>query len=437
MTSPDSWQHLCQAIRRANPCRRSGHLLQVSGSVLMASLPGARVGERVRVGSAELPADIIGFNRHQAVLLPAGDCSQLASGDTVAARGETFALRFSENLTGRVIDARGRPLDGRGGLGPTVSVSVDFDPPHPLHRSPVEQVLETRIKSIDCLATIGRGQRLGLFAEPGVGKSTLLAQLARNCQADVVVLALVGERGREVREFIERDLGPRGRQRTVVVCATSDRPAAERSRAVPVATAIAAAFRRRGLAVLLLVDSLTRHARACREIALAAGEIPGQRGFPPSVIDGLSRLLERAGNDERGSVTAIYTVLTEGAAEDDPLAEEIRSLLDGHLVLSRGLAQAGVFPALDPGRSLSRLMSGLADDAQRNLARRARLVWSAYRQNHEALEFGLYQRGGDAQLDRLLDTYPRLLDWMRQAPDQGCSRAQALHTLAGVLGELP
>lgn len=437
MSSADNLAQLRRAIRLANPCRREGRLLQVSGSVLMASLPGARVGERVRVGSGELSADVIGFNRNQAVLLPAGNCGRLACGDRVSAWGETFSLRFSEELTGRVIDARGQPIDGRGGFGPTVSVNVDFDPPHPLRRLPVEQVLETRLKSIDCLSTIGRGQRLGLFAEPGLGKSTLLAQLARNCQADVVVLALVGERGREVREFIERDLGERGRRRTVVICATSDRPAAERSRAVPVATAIAAAFRRRGQAVLLLVDSLTRHARACREIALAAGEIPGRRGYPPSVMDGLSRLLERAGNDDRGSVTAIYTVLTEGAAEEDPLAEEIRSLLDGHLVLSRELAEAGVFPALDPGRSLSRLMPGLVDSEHLELARQARQVWSAYQQNHQALEFGLYQRGGDKQLDRLLDSYPPLLEWLRQTPEQDFSRPQALDTLRAVLDGLP
>ncbi len=390
--------------------------MRVSGSVLMATLPGARIGERVVIGG-NCTADVVGFAGEHAVLLPSGKIRNLRSGSTVVASGRNSTVAFGKALLGRVIDAQGRPLDGRPLSGNLHQVEIERPAPHPLERKPITEILETGVRAVDAFTTVGKGQRLGLFAQPGVGKSTLLGHICRGAKADVVVCALVGERGRELREFIERDIGPEGLERAVVVCATSDRPASERARAVPVATAIACEFRRRGRSVLLLVDSLTRHARACREIALAAGEPPGRRGFPASVFDGLAALLERAGNDSAGTMSAIYTVLTDGRPEDDPLAEEARSLLDGHIVLSRQLAERGVFPAIDIGRSLSRLMNSIVTDRHLHASSLARRVWSAYQVNRDALECGLFQQGANPQLDAMLERYPGLLDWMTQRPD--------------------
>lgn len=416
-------------------CRRRGWLEAAGGPVLTARLPAARVGEAVRVGRDGRLAEVVAFRDRRAVLLPAGGCEGLSRGDEVWADGERFRVRWSSGLLGRVLDAHGRPVDGAPEPPAEAWLPTELEPPSPLCRRPLEQPLVTGIRVIDALFTLARGQRIGLFAGPGVGKSSLLGQLARGTEADCTVLALVGERGRELGDFLRRDLGRQGLQRSVVVCATSDRPAAERARAVPVATAIAHGFRRQGKSVLLLVDSLTRHARACREVALAAGEFPGRRGYPPSVFEGLAQLLERAGDDGRGTISAVYTVLLEGEAPDDPLAEEVRSLLDGHLVLGRQLAEAGVFPALELGESLSRLAERVSGERQRRLAREARWLWCTYQSRKMMIEAGLYQPGGDAQLDRAVRLRPALLEWMRQGREEKYSLEQSLDSLEALLRE--
>jgi type III secretion protein N (ATPase) len=314
---------------------------------------------------------------------------------------------------------------------------VDAPAPSAVDRPPVRKPLATGIRALDGFATLGRGQRMGLFAGPGLGKSTLLAQIAKGTQADCIVLALVGERGREVSEFIRENLGPEGLTRSVVVCATSDRPAGERARVLPVATAIAEGFRASGHQVLLLADSLTRHARALREIALSAGEPPGRHGFPPSVFDRLAALVERAGNDGDGSITALYTVLTEGDPEDDPLGEEVKALLDGHITLSPHLARAGCYPAIDPCASLSRLMDRVVSGEHHEAARQIRELIGSYESRRDMIVAGAYEPGGDPQLDRAIAIRPAVLDFIRQGPGERSSLERTLADLLQLAGGRP
>ncbi|HUU03844.1 MAG TPA: FliI/YscN family ATPase [Myxococcota bacterium] len=423
-------------VRGANPCLRSGRLEGLVGSILTASLPGARVGERVLIGSRQAAADVCGFRGKLAMLLPAGECGKLSEGSVVRATGSEFRLAWSEKLLGRVLDARGRPLDGRPAPEAECYIAPDFPAPAPLTRKPIGAALECGIRAIDGINTLAQGQRLGLFARPGLGKSTLLGQVARGARADCIVLALVGERGRELPEFIANDLGEEGLRRSVIVCATSDRTAAERALALPVATAIAHGFRSRGRSVLLLADSLTRHARALREIALAAGEPPGRRGYPPSVFDGLAKLIERSGNDSRGSMTAIYTVLMDADADDDPLAIEVKGLLDGHIVLDRDLAGQGCFPAVDPVASLSRLMDKVVGSEHLVLARQLRLLWSSYEQRRDLIAAGVYEPGSEPLTDKAIEKRPLIIEWLRQAPGERCTLQDSLLSLKSIIGDV-
>jgi FliI/YscN family ATPase len=344
---------------------------------------------------------------------------------------------WSEDLLGRILDAQARPLDRREPPRTSTTLPVDAAAPSPVDRPPVRKPLATGIRALDGFTALGRGQRMGLFAGPGLGKSTLLAQIAKGTQADCIVLALVGERGREVSEFIREDLGQEGLARSVVVCSTSDRPAGERARVLPVATAIAEGFRASGQQVLLLVDSLTRHARALREIALSAGEPPGRRGFPPSVFDRLAALVERAGNDRKGSITALYTVLTEGEPEDDPLGEEVKALLDGHITLSPDLARAGCYPAIDPCASLSRLMDRVVSAEHLEAARKIRELLGSYDSKRDLISAGAYEPGGDPVLDRAIALRPAVLDFIRQGPDERTSSEKTLTDLLELTGEAP
>ncbi|MGH8239423.1 MAG: FliI/YscN family ATPase, partial [Steroidobacteraceae bacterium] len=320
-------------------------------------------------------------------------------------------------LLGRVLDGFGNPLDGTAVVG-APHVPVDADPPNALLRRPVNRICETRIRAIDALLTVGRGQRLGLFAPVGAGKTTLIGMLARGARADVNVIALIGERGREVNEFLTQILGPAGLQRSVVVVATSDRSAVERAKCAAVATAIAEGFRREGLHVLLLMDSLTRYARALREIGLASGEAPTRRGFPPSVFAALPKLVERAGSDDRGAMTAFYTMLVEGEDDSDPIAEEVRSLLDGHLNLSRALAQAHRFPAIDVLGSLSRVMPAIASVPQQRAAAKVRGWLAKHRDIELLLQMGEYRKGADVEADEAIAHMPAIRQFLEQPPDE-------------------
>lgn len=394
----------------------AGRVRAVTGLAVRATLPGARVGEIVRIRRRGLPldAEIVGFSAGEIVALALGDVVGVGPDDLVEATGETLHVRVGPSLFGRVLDGLGRPLDGLGDLEATTSVPVDRAPPPALERQPVRRVMPTGTRAIDAFATLGLGQRVGLFAGSGVGKSRLLASMARGARVDRVVVALVGERGREVGDFLRDHLGEEGRQRSVVVVSTSDAPALERLRAAQVATAIAEFSRDQGESVLLLVDSITRVARAQRDVGLAAGEPPVRRGYPPSVFSMLPRLLERSGQSARGSITALYTVLVEGDDLSEPVADEVRGLLDGHIVLDRELAARGHFPAIDVQRSLSRVMTDIISEPHRRAARRVRELLVAYESKRDLIALGAYTRGKDPMTDRALAAMPDIQRLLRQ-----------------------
>jgi ATP synthase in type III secretion protein N len=407
-----------------------GRVRSVVGLSLRALLPAARIGDVVlvrRPGGA-LAGEVVGFEGDEAVVMPLGELTGVGPDDEVEATGRRLSVTVSEALLGRVIDGLGRPLDG-GPAVEGVEVPVDRAPPPALSRRPVSSPLATGVRVIDALLTLGEGQRIGLFAGSGVGKSTLLGAIARGTSADVVVVALVGERGREVGEFLEHALGEEGRRRSVVVVATSDAPALERLRAAQSATAVAEHFRDEGRRVLLLVDSVTRFARAQREVGLAAGEPPARRGYPPSVFAMLPRLLERAGQGARGSITAIYTVLVEGGDLDEPIADEVRGVLDGHVVLDRAVAARGRYPAVDVTGSLSRVMDRVVGREQREAARKVRALLGAYESKRDLIALGAYAKGSDAAVDRAIAKLPALEAFLAQAPDEESSFDEAVGKL--------
>jgi ATP synthase in type III secretion protein N len=399
----------------ASTVRPTGRVLGVTGLSLRFALPGVRVGDVITVKrrGEPLACEVVGFDRGEAIAMPLGALTGVGPDDDVEATGGPLQVRAGPSLLGRVVDGLGRALDG----GPAVAgelVAVDGDPPAALDRRPVARPLASGVRVIDGLLTLGEGQRVGLFAGSGVGKSTLLGALARGAEADVVVVALVGERGREVGEFLERSLGVEGRKKSVVVVATSDVAALERLRAAQVATAYAEYFRDAGARVLLLVDSVTRFARAQREVGLAAGEPAARRGYPPSVFAMLPRLLERSGQGTRGSVTAIYTVLVEGGDMDEPIADEVRGILDGHIVLDRMIAARGRYPAVDVTVSLSRVMDSMVSAEHRAAARRLRALLATHEAKRDLVTLGAYAKGTDPDLDEAMARMPRIEAFLRQ-----------------------
>jgi ATP synthase in type III secretion protein N len=397
----DPLADLRRRLAQAPTARVVGQVTKAVGPAIEASGLLARVGEvcEVSVGqAAPLLAEVIGFSQGTALLAPMGPIDGLSARAGIVPTGHAAQFPIGPGLLGRVLDPLGQPIDGGGPLSACVPAEVQAAPPPALARRRIDQPLPTGVRAIDALLTLGEGQRVGVFAAPGAGKSTLLGMLARHCEADVVVVALVGERGREVAEFLEAGIGAR-RERCVMVVATSDRPAAERLRCAQAATRVAEHFRDEGRRVLLLVDSLTRLARAQREIGLACGEPPTRRSYPPSVFAMLPRLLERAGPGQRGTITAVYTVLTEGDADNDPIAEEVRSILDGHIVLSRELAGAGHYPAIDVLASISRVMPRVVPDEHRRAAARVRALMARYREVELLLQIGEYRPGADPEAD--------------------------------------
>ena len=398
--------------------RATGRVLGVTGLALRFTMPGVRVGDVVHVkrrapGASALACEVVGFTGGEAVAMPLGALAGVGPDDEVEATGGPFEVLASKELLGRVVDGLGRPIDGGAEIH-GVRVPVDRDPPSPLARRPVNKPIATGVRVIDGLCTLGEGQRVGLFAGSGVGKSTLLGAIARGVDADVVVVALVGERGREVGEFLEHALGAEGRARSVVVVATSDVAALERLRAAQVATAYAEHFRDEGARVMLLVDSVTRFARAQREVGLAAGEPPARRGYPPSVFAMLPRLLERSGQSAHGSITAIYTVLVEGGDMDEPIADEVRGVLDGHIVLDRTIAARGRYPAVDVSASLSRVMSTIARPDHLAAASRLRALVASYEAKRDLVTLGAYAKGTDRELDEAILRMPRIEQLLRQ-----------------------
>jgi type III secretion protein N (ATPase) len=405
------------ALDEINPLRISGRVTEVTGLVVRATVPGIRMGEMVVIESnPRLRAEVVGFRGDEAVLMPLGDVTGVGPDAQVSPMGRPLSIQAGEGLLGRVLDGLGQPMDGQGPIaGYTEDWAVDRPAPDPLKRRRVEHPLAMGVRAIDSLLTVGEGQRVGLFAGSGVGKSTLMGQIARNTEADVNVICLVGERGREVVEFIEDSLGKQGRARSVVVCATSDVPSLVRLKSCFTATAVAEWFRDQGLKVLFMMDSATRFARAQREVGLAAGEPPARQGYPPSVFAMLPKLLERTGNSDRGSITALYTVLVAGGDMEEPIADEVRGILDGHIILSRDLGARNHWPAIDVLNSLSRVMSIVADADHKKAAGRTREIMATYERQRDLIMLGAYQAGSDPRTDEAIAKIENINNFLKQA----------------------
>jgi len=414
----------------------TGKVLEVIGTLVRVVGMEATLGElcelRSPSGALIQYAEVVGFTHNTALLSPFGTLSEINRNTCVVGLRRPLSVKVGNGLLGRVIDSFGEPIDGRGPLQYDALRPVLAAPPNPMSRRMIGAPLGTGVRIIDGLLTLGEGQRMGIFAPAGVGKSTLLGMLARGASCDVSVIALIGERGREVREFVELILGQHGMARSVVVCATSDRSSIERAKAAYAATAIAEYFRDQGKRVLLMMDSLTRFARAGREIGLAAGEPPARRGFPPSVFAELPRLLERAGMGERGSITALYTVLAEDDSSSDPVAEEVRGILDGHIILSREIAARNQYPAIDLLGSLSRVMPQVTTSKHVDAAGRLRQLLAKYREIETLLQLGEYQSGTDPVADEAITKSDRIRTYLNQATEEYSSpevTLAALHEL--------
>jgi type III secretion protein N (ATPase) len=422
-----------EAIAASRPARAGGRVVHLTGLVIEAVLAGARHGELARIeteGREPLLAEVVGLREERAVLLPLGEPSGLGVGADVVPTGRPLSIRAGKGLLGRILDGLGRPIDGRPLPEGLEEWAVERPSPHPLSRRRVTEPLPVGVRAIDGLLTLGEGQRLGLFAGPGVGKSSLLGQIARGTRAELSVLCLVGERGREVRDFLEESLGPEGLARSVVVVATSDAPPLVRIKAASVATAVAEWFADRGGRVLFMLDSLTRLARAQREAGLAAGELPARHGYPPSVFQHLPRLLERTGNRERGGITGLYTVLVAGGDLDEPIADEVRGILDGHVVLERRLAERGHWPAIDVLQSLSRVMPAVAGASHRAAAARMRELLGAYERQRDLIALGAYRRGADPMTDAALERMDAIEAFLRQGSGEVEPFARTVERLA-------
>lgn len=423
---------LRRSIEEAHLLEIRGRVTQITGTIIRALVPGAQIGELCHLrnpgGGLDLPAEVVGFNGREALLTPMGEIYGISTNTEVIPTGRMQMVPVGPGLLGRVLDGMGRPLDleTRGPLEVETHYPVYRDPPDPLKRRIIDRPLPLGLRVLDGLLTCGEGQRMGIFAAAGGGKSTLLSMLVRGAAVDVTVLALIGERGREVREFIEHDLGPEGAAKSVIVVATSDRPSMERAKAAYVATAVAEYFRDQGRRVLLLMDSVTRFARAQREIGLAAGEPPTRRGFPPSVFATLPRLMERAGQSDKGSITALYTVLVEGDDMTEPVADETRSILDGHIILSRKLAAANHYPAIDVLASVSRVMSAIVTPEHRAAASRIRELMAKYEEVELLVKIGEYKKGSDALADDALARIDAINAFLRQRRDERPSFEETL-----------
>lgn len=397
-------QKLKDAIFEAKTIKLTGKVTQVVGLVIESQGPTVSVGELCYItpktpDAAPIPAEVVGFRESFVMMMPIGEMQGVGPGCEVVAAQKTLRVKVGEELLGRVLDGLGNPMDGLGPILSKKEYPLQAPPPAPLNRPRINQSLYVGVRAVDGLITMGEGQRIGIMAGSGVGKSTLLSMIARNTEADISVIALVGERGREVRDFIERDLGEAGLKRAVVVVATSDQPALVRIKGAMTGTAIAEYFRDQGHKVILMMDSVTRFAMAQREVGLTIGEPPATRGYTPSVFALLPRLLERAGTSERGSITGIYTVLVDGDDMNEPIADAVRSILDGHIVLSRAIAAQNHFPAIDVLASVSRVMNEVVTDKHLQAAQNMRALMAVYKDAEDLIHIGAYVKGSSKRID--------------------------------------
>jgi len=431
---------LTRRVQSTPPLAVEGSLTRMVGLALEAVGCQASIGdlcELIARDGSRIESEVVGFAGDRLFLMPTGDSHGLGPQARVIPRPGAGLVPVGPQLLGRIIDGAGQPLDDRGALDCEARVRLAGRPINPLARAPLAEPLDVGIRSINSLLTIGRGQRIGLFAGSGVGKSVLLGMMARYTKADVIVVGLIGERGREVREFVERILGPKDRSRAVIVAAPADAPPLMRLHGAWLATAVAEYFRDQGKSVLLLMDSLTRFAQAQREIGLAIGEAPATKGFPPSVFARLPALVERAGNGPAGggSITAFYTVLTEGDDQSDPIADAARAVLDGHIVLSRRIAETGLYPAIDVSASISRAMHEITSPQHAREAQLFRRALSVYEQHRDLISLGAYVRGSDARVDAAVALWPQIQQFLQQDMRQRVDFGTSLGALQGLMAE--
>lgn len=420
-------------ISEQNYFRKMGKVVNVVGLTMESAGPDAKLGELCKIfpdgeNTKPIMAEVVGFKDNKTLLMPYEAVDGIGAGCKVLGTGSPLFVEVSEELLGCTLDGLGRPGDGRT-LKRGRAYSVEAKPPDPMSRTIIDEVLTLGVKAVDGLITVGKGQRIGIFAGSGVGKSTLMGMFARNTKADVNVIALIGERGREVREFIERDLGEEGMKRSIVVVATSDRPALERKKAAQTATAIAEYFRDKGKDVLLMMDSLTRFSMAQREIGLASGEPPVTRGYPPSVYSEMPKLLERAGRDAKGSITGLYTVLVDGDDFNEPITDTARSILDGHIMLSRKLGHKNHYPAIDVLQSISRCMSQIVEGEHKKCAGKLRNVLATYNEAEDLINIGAYKSGSNPEIDYAIEKIGAVNEFLCQNVEEKFDYSQALQML--------
>ena len=431
------FEQLIQQIRDSDVLGRTGKIENIVGMSIEASGGHGAIGDICRIYSAEtnsqVMAEVVGFKSDRMLLMPYQTMNGIAPGSFVRNTGRRLRLQVGDFLRGRIINAVGKPIDGLASFPEGDNYYVDSPYINPLTRPPIHERVDFGVRAIDSTLTIGKGQRIGIFAGSGVGKSTLMGMIAKNVKTDINVIALVGERGREVLEFVQKDLGEEGMKRSVLVVATSDQPAMLRMKCPSVATAIAEYFRDQGLDVLLMMDSLTRFAMAQREIGLAVGEPPVARGYTPSIYAELPKLLERSGNFERGSITGVYTVLVEGDDTNEPIADTVRGILDGHIVLSRKLANANHFPAIDVSASISRLMTEIVSRHHMELAGKLRDILSVYEKNEDLLSIGAYKSGTNPRLDYAISKIDKINAFLMQGINEAFSYDESLHQLEEIL----
>ncbi|WP_079910267.1 flagellar protein export ATPase FliI [Paenibacillus sp. 32352] len=429
---PDVFKYI-EHLRQIDPVRVNGKVTQVIGLTVESEGPDASIGDVCYIyplkSDVPLKAEVVGFKNNKVLLMPLGELHSIGPGCDVVGTGKPLTVQVGHELLGKVLDGLGQPLDGTFLSSRMAQYSTHNAPSNPLKRPRVLEPISVGVRCIDGLLTIGKGQRVGIFAGSGVGKSTLMGMIARNTSADVNVIALIGERGREVLDFIERDLGPEGLARSVVIVATSDQPALIRIKGALIATSIAEYFRDRGLNVMLMMDSVTRYAMAQREVGLAVGEPPATRGYTPSVFATLPKLLERSGTGPRGSITAFYTVLVDGDDMNEPIADAVRGILDGHIVLDRNIANRGHYPAIDVLSSVSRVMKEIVSKEHQLAAENLKRLLSIYKDSEDLINIGAYQKGSNPEIDTSLEYIHSIWDYTKQRVDEKLTFSEAQERL--------